>query len=91
MSAKSRKSLSSWLQCDKCQSILTQKGLSLHEKDCPPCMENKKREYSFILNGILYSTVELYQPQGMRSNLCNLCLHIILVSGIFHRITKSYF
>ncbi|XP_032670564.1 ATPase family protein 2 homolog [Odontomachus brunneus] len=63
MSAKSRKSLSPWLQCDKCQSVLTQKSLSLHENDCPPCLENVEREYSFILNGILYSTVELYQPQ----------------------------
>ncbi|XP_011148576.1 spermatogenesis-associated protein 5 isoform X2 [Harpegnathos saltator] len=65
MSAKSRKSLSTWSQCDKCQIVLTQKDLSLHGKDCPPCVGNIEREYSYILDGILYSTVELYQSQEL--------------------------
>ncbi|XP_014473565.1 PREDICTED: spermatogenesis-associated protein 5 [Dinoponera quadriceps] len=69
MSSKSRKSLSAWSQCDKCQSILTQIGLPLHEKDCPPCTENTEREYSFIRDGVLYSTVQLYQPQELPKNI----------------------
>lgn len=81
--SKSRKSLSAWLQCDKCQSVITQKDLSLHEKDCPPCMENMEREYSFILNEVLYSTVELYQPQGMRSNLYHSFVYISFYSIVY--------
>lgn len=78
MSAKSRKSLSVWSQCDKCQCILTQKGLLLHEKDCPPCMENIKREYSFVFDKVLYSIIELYQPQGMKYNSYILFVYILL-------------
>lgn len=80
MSTKSRKSLSTWSPCIKCQCISTQKDL--HEKDCPPCTENVEREYSFILNGVLYSTVGLYQPQGIRLNAYNICLHITLFSQL---------
>ncbi|XP_070528216.1 ATPase family gene 2 protein homolog A isoform X2 [Cardiocondyla obscurior] len=60
MSTKSRKSLSLWHQCDKCQCIfVAQKDVSLHAAMCPPSTENW--DYSFIYNGVLYSTIEIFQ------------------------------
>lgn len=65
MSTKSRKSLtsSSWQQCDKCQCALTQKDILLHEANCPPSTESWN--HSFISNGVLYSTIEIFQSQGI--------------------------
>ncbi|XP_011162129.1 ATPase family protein 2 homolog [Solenopsis invicta] len=63
MSTKSRKSLSSWVQCDKCQCTLLQKNISVHEASCPPAAENW--DYSFIFNKVLYSTLEIFQTQEL--------------------------
>lgn len=67
MSTKSRKSLSSsspsWQQCDKCQCALTQKDILLHETNCPPSTESWN--HSFISGGVLYSTIEVLQSQGI--------------------------
>ncbi|XP_050464249.1 ribosome biogenesis protein SPATA5 [Cataglyphis hispanica] len=69
MSTKSRKSLSSssWQQCDKCQCILTQKDILLHETNCPPSMENWN--HSFISGGVLYSTIEVFQSQELPKHI----------------------
>ncbi|XP_011049433.1 PREDICTED: spermatogenesis-associated protein 5 isoform X2 [Acromyrmex echinatior] len=63
MSTKSRKSLSSWQQCEKCQCALAQKDISVHEVSCPPSTENW--DHPFILNGVLYSTIEVFQTQEL--------------------------
>ncbi|XP_018374595.1 PREDICTED: spermatogenesis-associated protein 5 [Trachymyrmex cornetzi] len=63
MSTKSRKSLSSWQQCDKCQCALAQKDISVHEVSCPPSTENW--DHPFVLNGVLYSTIEVFQTQEL--------------------------
>ncbi|KAG5339520.1 SPAT5 protein, partial [Acromyrmex charruanus] len=63
MSTKSRKSLSSWQQCEKCQCALAQKDISVHEISCPPSTENW--DHPFILNGVLYSTIDVFQTQEL--------------------------
>ncbi|XP_029673347.1 ATPase family protein 2 homolog [Formica exsecta] len=69
MSTKSRKSLtsSSWQQCDKCQCALTQKDILLHEANCPPSTESWN--HSFISNGVLYSTIEIFQSQELPKHI----------------------
>ncbi|KYN40579.1 Spermatogenesis-associated protein 5 [Trachymyrmex septentrionalis] len=67
MSTKSRKSLSSWQQCDKCQCALTQKDISVHEINCPPSTDNW--DYPFVLNGVLYSTIEVFQTQELSKRI----------------------
>ncbi|KYM99999.1 Spermatogenesis-associated protein 5 [Cyphomyrmex costatus] len=63
MSTKSRKSLSSWQQCDKCQCALAQKDISVHEVSCPPSTENW--DHPFVLNGVVHSTIEVFQTQEL--------------------------
>ncbi|XP_018312239.1 spermatogenesis-associated protein 5 isoform X2 [Mycetomoellerius zeteki] len=63
MSTKLRKSLSSWQQCEKCQCALAQKDISVHEVSCPPSTENW--DHPFILNGVLHSTIEVFQTQEL--------------------------
>ncbi|CAL7934559.1 unnamed protein product [Xylocopa violacea] len=63
----SRKSLSPWMTCDKCQSILTLKDLTLHDTNCPPNLE--KWNHNFIYNNTLYSTVETYKPLEQPKNI----------------------
>lgn len=62
-----RKSLSPWVTCEKCQSILTQKDLTVHEDDCPPDLENWN--YDFIYNSTLYGTVETYKSLEVPKNI----------------------
>ncbi|XP_011878145.1 PREDICTED: spermatogenesis-associated protein 5 [Vollenhovia emeryi] len=63
MSAESRKSLSTWQQCDKCRCTLTQRDVSLHEAKCPPSTENW--DYPFVHNGVLYSTTEVFPTKEL--------------------------
>lgn len=58
-----RKSLSSWMTCEICQSILSQKDLEIHHINCPPNFETWNHD--FINNNVLYSTVETYNPSGI--------------------------
>ncbi|XP_011637023.1 spermatogenesis-associated protein 5 isoform X2 [Pogonomyrmex barbatus] len=67
MSAKSRKSLSSWQKCSKCQYFLIQEDVSEHETICPSSMENWK--HPFISDKILYSTIEIFQTQELSKDI----------------------
>lgn len=58
-----RKSLSSWMTCEICQSILSQKDLTIHHTNCPPNFETWNHD--FIYNNVLYSTVETYNSLGI--------------------------
>lgn len=58
-----RKSLSPWMTCEACQSILTQKDLEVHHTNCPPNLETWNHD--FIYNNILYSTIETYNSLGI--------------------------
>lgn len=58
-----RKSLSPWMTCETCQSILTLKDLEVHNTNCPPNLVTWN--HNFIYGGILYSTVETYNLSGI--------------------------
>lgn len=60
MTSKSKKGL--YLQCEKCQSALAERNAQLHERNCPP-FENW--DHSFIHDQTLYSTIEVFQSQGI--------------------------
>lgn len=62
-----RKSLSSWLTCEICQSILSQKDLTIHHTNCPPNFEIWNHD--FIYNNVLYSTVETYNSLEQPKNI----------------------
>ncbi|KAK2575726.1 hypothetical protein KPH14_012115 [Odynerus spinipes] len=62
MSSKSRKSLSSLITCDKCHCTFAQKDTPLHERNCPPSVEDWN--HSFILNDTLHSTLEIYNAEA---------------------------
>ncbi|XP_043801916.1 ATPase family protein 2 homolog isoform X2 [Apis laboriosa] len=62
-----RKSLSSWMTCEICQSILSQKDLAIHHINCPPNFEIWNHD--FIYNNILYSTVETYNLLEQPKNI----------------------
>lgn len=58
-----RKSISPWMTCATCQSILTQKDVTVHSTNCPP--DFKTWNHDFIYSGILYSSMETYNPLGI--------------------------
>ena len=58
-----RKSISPWMTCVTCQSILTQKDVTVHGTNCPPNF--KTWNHDFIYSGILYSTMETHNPLGI--------------------------
>nr|XP_012152788.1 PREDICTED: spermatogenesis-associated protein 5 isoform X1 [Megachile rotundata] len=65
-----RKSLSSWVKCEKCPSILMQKDIEVHAANCPPNFETQNPSVetcqpNFIANGILYSNIELHKPSDV--------------------------
>ena len=62
-----RKSLSPWMTCDKCQSIVTLKDVAEHDTNCPPNLQ--KWNHDFILNGTLHSTLETYKSQEQPKNI----------------------
>lgn len=64
MSSKSRKSITAWLNCEKCQSFFSQKDAGLHEANCPPTLQDWP--HSFILNETLYSKIESYGQTGKK-------------------------
>ncbi|XP_054002897.1 ribosome biogenesis protein SPATA5 isoform X1 [Hylaeus anthracinus] len=71
MSSKSkesgRKSLSSWVTCEKCQITLTQKDVAKHQDNCPPNMNAWKHD--FIYNDVLYSTINTYKSQEQSTTI----------------------
>ncbi|XP_012236741.1 ATPase family protein 2 homolog isoform X1 [Bombus impatiens] len=62
-----RKSLSPWMTCETCQSILTLKDLEVHNTNCPPNLVTWN--HNFIYGGILYSTVETYNLSEQPKNI----------------------
>ncbi|XP_043527623.1 ATPase family protein 2 homolog isoform X1 [Frieseomelitta varia] len=62
-----RKSISPWMTCVTCQSILTQKDVTVHGTNCPPNL--KTWNHDFIYSGILYSTMETYNPLEQPKNI----------------------
>ncbi|XP_012283785.1 spermatogenesis-associated protein 5 [Orussus abietinus] len=67
MATKSRKSLSNWSTCEKCQALVTQRDVSVHALECPPSTDNWNHGY--ILDNIIYSTIETYTSQEPLKNV----------------------
>ncbi|OAD62411.1 Spermatogenesis-associated protein 5 [Eufriesea mexicana] len=62
-----RKSLSPWMTCGACQSILAQKDFEVHLTNCPPNLETWNHD--FIYNNILYSSIETYNLLDQPKNI----------------------
>ncbi|CAK9794901.1 Ribosome biogenesis protein SPATA5 [Anthophora quadrimaculata] len=62
-----RKSLSPWMTCEKCQSILPLKCVENHDTNCPP--DFQKWNHDFIYNNILYGTIETYKSPEQPKNI----------------------
>ncbi|KAK0174509.1 hypothetical protein PV327_010271 [Microctonus hyperodae] len=67
MSAKSRKSMTPWLTCEKCNSIISQKSAITHESECPP--SDEQWSHNYIRNRILYSRIGTYELQESTKEL----------------------
>ncbi|XP_012253446.2 ATPase family protein 2 homolog [Athalia rosae] len=63
----SKKSSSLWYCCEKCESYLTQKDITVHGNSCPPSTD--KWSHNYIKNDILYSSIELYNPRESPKNI----------------------
>lgn len=88
-----RKSLSSWMTCEICQSILSQKDLTIHHTNCSPNFETWNHD--FIYNNVLYSTVETYNSLGIYMYRFYiyyylLLLYLFLYKCFLHRTAKKY-
>ncbi|XP_029046163.1 ATPase family protein 2 homolog isoform X1 [Osmia bicornis bicornis] len=74
-----RKSLSPWMTCEKCQSVLSQKDVTVHDANCPPNLESWTHD--FIHNGVLYSNVDIYKPSEQPKNISErACNDMVFIS-----------
>ncbi|XP_017878049.1 spermatogenesis-associated protein 5 isoform X2 [Ceratina calcarata] len=62
-----RKSLSLWVTCEKCQCLLTQTELTVHEANCPPDFEHWNHDfiYKSTLYGVVEACTSLEQPKNV--------------------------
>ena len=60
MTSKARRSLCPWVTCERCQVILSQKDVPIHEKNCPTEPVNQ----GFVKNGVFNCNVEIYKFSG---------------------------
>ncbi|XP_046738767.1 ATPase family protein 2 homolog [Diprion similis] len=67
MSPKSKKGSALWYSCEKCEAVLAQKDITVHEENCPPCA--KDWSHNYIRHGVLYSNVEVYKSQEPPKNI----------------------
>ena len=84
MSAKKRKNFL-WFKCDCCNSIVSQKDASAHkEKACPPNFQ--KWIHPFIINNCLFTSIDVFHPQGVVS-----CFTIKVDCKFLNQIIFVYF